>query len=366
MRIDFREERKWKIAVAYELAVSAVEWHQAGTAEQRERLGISVRWIPPEAVSLAPVLGTERAADIVPESEPELELEEEKEAEMELSYPSDQEDDAPQQPVEDVLNPGAVIQEELDAVEASRSTHMEGRVRSEQHELKTEDIEDTSALRNALDHMNAVSRESGTGEIIAVDRELKEEDSSLQVPALRMHSTNPMLGDPSTDVKIQDKTKLYEPLREHVACSENDLLFLTKDDYKLISPPTNDEHTEDSELYTPDLLSLFADLQPFTLMDVTPPSEVKKKERRSDDPYKRTEETTYTRLMPVSQFMSVKPTLLSTLHPARHWKDNQWSNLENIPINAENDVVGSKSFEESPCSEKTRLTSNSHCINHFL
>ena len=46
MRTDFREERKWKLAVAYGLAHAVVEWHEAGNVEERLRRGICVRWSP--------------------------------------------------------------------------------------------------------------------------------------------------------------------------------------------------------------------------------------------------------------------------------------------------------------------------------
>ena len=47
MRTDFREERKWKLAVAYTLAHAVVEWHVAGTLEERVRRGICVLWKKP-------------------------------------------------------------------------------------------------------------------------------------------------------------------------------------------------------------------------------------------------------------------------------------------------------------------------------
>ena len=38
LQTDFREERKWKIAVAYELAHQVVQWHRAPTPEARAAL----------------------------------------------------------------------------------------------------------------------------------------------------------------------------------------------------------------------------------------------------------------------------------------------------------------------------------------
>ena len=36
MRIDFREERKWKIALAHNLAHAVMAWHSAGSKAERE------------------------------------------------------------------------------------------------------------------------------------------------------------------------------------------------------------------------------------------------------------------------------------------------------------------------------------------
>ena len=47
MRTDFREERRWKLALAHRLAHAVVEWHEAGTLEERLRLGICVDWKRP-------------------------------------------------------------------------------------------------------------------------------------------------------------------------------------------------------------------------------------------------------------------------------------------------------------------------------
>ncbi|OBZ75889.1 hypothetical protein A0H81_04110 [Grifola frondosa] len=46
MRIDFREERKWKTALAYNLAHAVIDWHEAGTLEERVHRGICVLWKP--------------------------------------------------------------------------------------------------------------------------------------------------------------------------------------------------------------------------------------------------------------------------------------------------------------------------------
>jgi len=62
---------------------------------------------------------------------------------------------------------------------------------------------------------------------------------------------------------------------------------------------------------------------------------VKKKgeKRDRDDPNKRSEETTYSKLTPIGKFMRMKPTLLSTLQPSKHWNcADGWISFDNGPV----------------------------------
>ena len=55
MRTDFREERRWKYAVAFNIATAVLEWHAAGDPETRVAKGICVKWKrppPPEDVAM--------------------------------------------------------------------------------------------------------------------------------------------------------------------------------------------------------------------------------------------------------------------------------------------------------------------------
>ena len=54
MQTDFREERRWKIALAYELAICVQEWHIAGSKEERVRLGITGAYKKPDPVDYVP------------------------------------------------------------------------------------------------------------------------------------------------------------------------------------------------------------------------------------------------------------------------------------------------------------------------
>ena len=50
MRTDFREERRWKIALAFDLSTAVLEWHKAGTRARRLEEGIIVDWSKPQHI----------------------------------------------------------------------------------------------------------------------------------------------------------------------------------------------------------------------------------------------------------------------------------------------------------------------------
>ena len=57
MRTDFREERKWKVALAYNLSTAVLEWHAAGSLEERIRSKICVLWKKPRNGQSSAVIG---------------------------------------------------------------------------------------------------------------------------------------------------------------------------------------------------------------------------------------------------------------------------------------------------------------------
>jgi chromatin modification-related protein VID21 len=73
---------------------------------------------------------------------------------------------------------------------------------------------------------------------------------------------------------------------------------------------------------------------------VTSTDTKKKPDRKSDrdDPNKRVEDTSYTKLVPLGEFMHCKPTLIGALNPAKHWRQGKWLSHEDTASNSENDA----------------------------
>ena len=361
MRIDFREERKWKIALAFNLAHAVVEWHEAGTLEERVRRGICVLWKRPRETEMrdepADNSGfhafVQRDQDVASGSASKGESTPLNEDNSDDD--SDEEQERDQQDVIDALDPSTTIQEALDDAELLNSQS------SQDIQPKEEDVDDTSALRRAVSEMATQIDESlAAGPSVAVRANEMSESAGL-----KNSSGNPMLAphaegseSASTSAKSKSRNGLFAPLREEIINSDLDKLFLDLDDFDLVkgmSTLSTDEMSAPPPL--PDLSEIFPDAQPFGLLDVPPPpgSDGKKKSGRGDkdDPNRRTEDTTYTKVLPANDFMYHKATLLGPLQPSRHYHDDVWHDLDESAILA--DELATLNVDERSRSSKYRV-----------
>lgn len=353
MRIDFREERKWKMALAYNLSTSVLEWHGAGSWSERFAKGITVRWKRPLPVdrmdSGESLTGESMQSEIYQPHELQ------KTSLLGLDYGSDDDDDDEQdREVIDALQPSSLLEETLDA-------ETPGAVDAEDismvAQLKTEETEDQSALG-----------EPGAPVLDSQDTPRSDGSSANNdnngAPGLKPTSHDPIWGSSSVSqpgerdaclgsTKLSSKATFYAPVRERVAHSDEQKVFLSLADLH-IDDPSAVQHLEikDEGLSPPELSTIFPDLQPLEMLDVAPaviPATQegrKKSERRDkDDPNKRAEDTTYSKLFPASRFMRTKPTLLGPLLPSKRWKDGSWDPIEEAPIVADVDGVAKTSEE---------------------
>lgn len=361
MRIDFREERRWKMALAYTLATAVMEWHAAGSLEERVKSGICVLWNPAYLKSDEPQ-GEQQSDDLmqpeVPDSQESQLPGQKASALLGVDYGSDEEEDEDQQDVVDALQPQILLEDALESPSQEDDTH------GDQEALikpKTEESEDTSALQLNNSTQLDTQRNSQTMDHPMADPE--EKDFKEDLVGLKSTSKDPILaaksssnsssnnGDsdaPTISTKSSFK-QAYAPLRERILESDIDKLFLDLDDFHITQPSDAKDDAKDDELHDPividllpaDLSTIFPDLHPLGLLDIAPPAPVlegrKKAEKRSDrdDPNKRIEDTTYTKLFPVGQFMYTKPTLIGALQPSKNWRDDRWSPLDETPVYVE-------------------------------
>ena len=377
MRTDFREERKWKMALAYNLSTAVLEWHAAGSLDERVRKRICVFWKRPR---------NEEVDEDENENEDgngngkggrfeQMDVDENPEdqsiptpmVDYNSSDNDDDEADPEQKDVTDVLDVSTAVQEALDGVEAAASQDGDQQPSAELDHVnpKVEEREDLSALRvaepNGPDNLMDVdgptqhdSQSNDNGEAGVS----KSEDPGPPVPSgLKSMSTDPMLTSTSSanaeasSSKPVIKANVYAPMRERIAYLDENKLFVDLDDYEGLVVDLAALSTAETAIEAPppppDLSAIFPDLQPFGLLNVPPvhisaiSADTKKKSDRKsdrDDPNKRVEDTSYTKLVPLGEFMHCKPTLIGPLNPAKRWRKGEWLSQEDTGSNSENDA----------------------------
>lgn len=341
MRIDFREERRWKMALAHTLATAVMEWHAAGSLEERVLRGICVLWTPPH-VELETQDQDVQHNEVIHETSVSQDSRFTGHATstplgVDLGLDAEEND---QPNVVDALHPQAMLEDALEIPpQGDLQTDQEVTIKP-----KTEETDDTFALQGANEPINQFVNSA------------EEKDIKGNIPALKSTSHNPILGTktssnsssnngdsdtPATSTRTSLR-QVYTPLRERLLESEIDELFVDLDDLHITSPGENKENSIELELPLPDLSTIFPELPPLSFSDAVPPSISegrKKAEKRPDrdDPNKRMEDITYTKLFPIGQFMHKKPTLIGPLQPSKNWKDGRWLPLDEPPIHVDYD-----------------------------
>ncbi|KAH7889968.1 hypothetical protein F5I97DRAFT_1849003 [Phlebopus sp. FC_14] len=335
MRVDFREERKWKYVLAFNLSTAVLEWHEAGSREQRMKQGICKHWRRPRSSAQQVDNSSPRDMDVDVRGENGYTpMAEESDNEEEEAEPE-------QHDIVDSLDTRNALEE---ALEGSGS-NSNGSAQSSQRQSpgpesvrpKVEDVEDPLALQND-------NNTSGDAMDIDVDNEnphAKEETADLA--GLKPHSTDPVLASNTTSdttrvvgySKHLSKSNLYSPLRERIAYSDDRKLFIDHDDLDLVKAlsdlTTEDKTSLDPIPPPPDLSDIFPDLQPLGIPDVTPSGsgfEGRKKSEKKSEENKRVDDSGYTKMAPMGKFILCKPTLLGPLQPVKRWKNGRWLNAE--------------------------------------
>ncbi|KAF7359314.1 hypothetical protein MSAN_01273800 [Mycena sanguinolenta] len=361
MRTDFREERKWKLALAYNLSTAVLEWHSFSTHAERVAKGICVGWKPPRADLIPEQLMVDE--DILPLEQPSMDVEDKEDKPAPslssarptslVDYGSDDDDDDEQekQSVMDALEPSSALEEALDIAEKGPDTAAADSGFRDVEFKRGEDSEPPSAMSDATSKMDV--DEEADAEAGKPDAEDKNSEEPTKPVELKDSSGDPMLsqadsiasmGESGVSVapgaKAPAQANIYGPLREHLAYSDSTKLFLDLNDFDhVVMNASADELSADPAFPPTDLSEIFPDLPPLNMLDVAPPTvntaegKTKKSEKRADrdDPNKRIEDTMYTKLFPIGKFMYTKPTLIGPLQPAKRWKNGRWLNADDCP-----------------------------------
>lgn len=342
IRVDFREERRWKYVLAFNLSTAVLEWHDAGSREERIRLGICVLWKRPRSSQNAPT------EDVDMDSRPA-----EHNGYTPMADESDgdeEEGEAEQRDITDTLESRNALEEALDGTGSNESAD------SSQHQTpgpdhvqpKVEDVEDPSALQDS-NVLNVDTQQEDQAKVESGDQ-----------TGLKAHSTDPNLASqqnthpdaaPLGSSSKASKASLYAPLREQIAYSDERKLFLDDDDLilvKALSDLTTDDSGIEPSLPIADLSDIFPDLQPLGIPDVVSGSnEGKKKDKKSGEDNRRVEDAGFSKMAPLGRFMHSKPTLLGPLQPARHWVNGEWMFAEEAAVAVDFDSAIGKTVDDT-------------------
>uniref|UniRef100_D8PVQ8 Vacuolar import and degradation protein 21 n=1 Tax=Schizophyllum commune (strain H4-8 / FGSC 9210) TaxID=578458 RepID=D8PVQ8_SCHCM len=341
MRTDFREERRWKYAVAFNIATAVLEWHAAGDPETRVAKGICVKWKrppPPEDVAMG-----DADAEVADDQGMEVDDGTRSPSRVDgaiVDYGSEEEDDDEQEKLvaDELQQPESLFDDALQTAE--RAAHDPG-IGMTEADLKHEDIEPTFDSNDNAMAVDGATTHVPSGAVSS--QKASAAGATPVVSGLKTDSTDPALHTTSDKVATRPdappvkhhKSSAFAGLRERIAYSDSDKLFLELDDFVL-------QH--DGRDTVSNLADIFADLQPYTIFD--PPSSApapplpdskekdrrKRKEADKFDPHRRVDETMVTKLYPVGKFMHTKPTLLGPLQPAHKWQDGHWVNLDDSAV----------------------------------
>lgn len=317
MRIDFREERKWKIAVAYTLASAVQEWHEAGSTEERIRRGICVVWSKnlEEDMLVSPNAGGSGA---MPIDLPRQRLRSDSMLVVEESDDGSDEED----------KDNAILADDDDVEE------QEGIVEAElTQEPESMKVEDNFDFATALQAAPSIEPRDPAETGVNSSRQNSREDSDPTPSGLRFTSENPMMCFANNGLSAATQGAM----RERVAFMDLDKVFLDVDDLGLTNliPKPSAEEVPDYIPPTIDLVALFRDVQAYGLPEPVPAAiqlDLKKNRREREDVSRRVDEANATKLVPVSQFMFCRPTVISALQPSRHWRDGDWIGLGESPV----------------------------------
>ena len=387
MRTDFREERRWKISVAYKLASAVVEWHKAGDRETRKEKGIVVDWRRPVHDESRDIDDVEMIIEHGQGAEEDMQDDADERpfsaALISGDYGSDDSDDEQElekQEVADALEPRVALEEALGHAERSESTQPENEIRP-----KEEDLDDSSMLRD-MQHTAITAdvqprqQDEISGLLAANVIHSGELTQSNPHPGLKQTSDDPVLGAdtsletaterPTSTPKHHLKSSIFSPIRNHIAHLDYDKLVLDFDDLYIHRPrdAASDNALYDTHPFPSDVLQVFPEL-PFSFTDPPPlagqstPQSVgkKKSEKRDrDDPHRRSDPTTYNKMTPMGSFMRSRPTLLAALNPAMRWENDRWMSFDDAPVILDFDAQ--YKFPDEPASSAFHL----HAIIYYV
>lgn len=333
MHTDFREERKWKMALALELAEACVEWHQT-QPDERKKLCAKFR-APYEEENAEPI---EKG---VPQDEEtdETDAKADELGDVNMEDPEDREGSNLEESRMEVDPPVPIV--------PHTPAPLPPPMPEPQFTLKSEEVEQTAP--------STVLENNGS-----------EEQKKKETP-LREGGTDAVL----SQAQFPAIETNYKPVRRPIVKLNSSTLWVNSGELQpLVSKQPAAANTDKENMATldpspsllnnTDLLALFPDLQPYAGLGPGPDPTGKKPDRRCDELG-----SSASKWVPISQFTVMRPIVLSALEPLDHFKDDKWMSFDNGAVAFEEgkQIEASKKPEERgmPLSGKI-VTLNVHPV----
>jgi chromatin modification-related protein VID21 len=355
MRTDFREERRWKLAVAFNLAHTVKAWHSA-TLDERTSLCVLDRCYSPVDAEASPMevemrlgldiaeeaecaRGAQRFTIDLPSVEPEVswqdsqELDPEREAEIIRAQQRAERKDTPI----DERNYSVGKEEDPDAEgEADADGEM--------------DVDDADGVADTKIGEGLHLDDDGMQSLVP----LAGVQTEQAPPNDSFHANEGGLKTGSSDPSLTfDPDKLLGPvaqtstpaesmksqLRETLAYIPDDATFF--DVERLCSDLS---HLSTVDPFVPlQLPEIFPDLPTFQPLFASPgqaesivvpkgDKKSEKKDKKVVEELTRVDEMVGLKVVSVSTFMQYKPTLVSALQPAKRWRHDAWVDLDDTVV----------------------------------
>lgn len=360
MSVDFKEERRWKLATAFQIAHAVADWHLASPEEKVRLTVCRLTWKTEKDME---DVDMEKGGDaVVPEARTEPDDEEEPVNEEESTIQPTEVQEPSADVVEAALGTGGIpaeehVQEVLLELERPKEEEEDVVIKEEQSGV------DLSAFRetgNGDDGEGDQDDADGDGEGDGDGEAFREEANLMGL--INDEATRP--GSSGMDVEIQQKKAQAQRLRAiRIPLLEKiDAATTTVDLANLSLNEGTETYGEDGGFLSHGVVQLpdlFPDL--LTFGPFAPRNESRGK------PDKRIDETTSLgRVTYVSRLMDAKPVLLSTLQPAKKHRRGGWEDVaEFYPGDDSNpELKPTEFFMPSPPRTSTLHALNGSILTH--
>ncbi|CEL52904.1 chromatin modification-related protein VID21 [Rhizoctonia solani AG-1 IB] len=340
LQIDYREERRWKTAVAFEIAHAVREWHEA-TPEERKEMCVGFRKVDHQMDEEG---GEEEGDDVEMDEgkgaaegervEKDVEMDEQTGSDgkaVELRSEPENEDDPEegQEPHTGGMDPQDNVMgadDDVVVVEEATSPEKENEGDQEPGVLPDDDVPGALTKEEPADPPSNELSPTKDPDLPDDDADGEDDPSLLAKTALRPDAEG-------AEATLAD-LEYIDSVREELVQLATAPSLMTSFALPPLPIPTSTKTKPDS---IDALAELFPDLSLYTGLSDLIDEDPAKQEKRPDESMT---SVASGKLAHASRLMDIKPVLVGALDPARHLFKNRWIGLDEVPAVEDSKDVG--------------------------